>query len=361
MAGKRRFGRVRKLPSGRWQARYPGPDGIDRPAPDTFRTKTDADVWLSQKETELRRTGWVDPAAGLVPLATYFDEWLADRVLRPRTVALYRDLFRLYLAKPLGGTPLAKITLPVVRTWRADLLGVDAPALQVAKAYRLLRAVMNTAVNEDEIVTRNPCRLRGAGKEHSPERPTLEVAEVLRIADAIQPRYRMMVLLAAFAQLRYSELLGLRRRDITVAEPAFLRVRDSKSDAGIREVAVPAALGPDLSRHLTVFAEAGPDGRVFCGPRGATPTRTNFNRLWKKALVKAEMITPGRESIHFHDLRHTGATLVAESGATLREIMHRVGHSSTRAAMIYQHASKRREVALAASLSDVIDAARSGT
>lgn len=55
MAGKKRqFGRVRKLPSGRYQARYLGPDGIDRPAPETFRTKRDADDWLADRQSEVR-------------------------------------------------------------------------------------------------------------------------------------------------------------------------------------------------------------------------------------------------------------------------------------------------------------------
>jgi hypothetical protein len=59
MKGKRRFGRVRELASGRWQARYLGPDGKDRPAPGTFATKTDAEIWLSRKEIEIRDGEWI--------------------------------------------------------------------------------------------------------------------------------------------------------------------------------------------------------------------------------------------------------------------------------------------------------------
>ncbi|MDQ1009493.1 hypothetical protein QFZ82_003978 [Streptomyces sp. V4I23] len=63
---KRRFGRIRKLPSGRYQARYLGPDGVDRPAPHTFATARDADDWLAEQQTEIRRGDWVDPDAGAV-------------------------------------------------------------------------------------------------------------------------------------------------------------------------------------------------------------------------------------------------------------------------------------------------------
>ena len=89
------------------------------------------------------------------------------------------------------------------------------------------------------------------------------------------------------------------------------------------------------------FAEPGPTGRLFVGRRGGIPRRRNFNRVWKKALARAPIPPP--EGLHLHDLRHTGSTWVAQSGATLKEVMARLGHSSTRAAMVYQHASRERD------------------
>ena len=74
MAGRRRFGRVRKLPSGRWQARYPGPDGVDRPAPETFARKSDAERFLALAEAQLVSRFWRDPEAGRIPLADYADK-----------------------------------------------------------------------------------------------------------------------------------------------------------------------------------------------------------------------------------------------------------------------------------------------
>lgn len=83
--GKRRFGRVRELPSGRWQARYAGPDGIDRPAPETFGSKTDAERWLTVKEAEILKGDWINPDDGKVTLAEFGATWIAERPgLRPR-------------------------------------------------------------------------------------------------------------------------------------------------------------------------------------------------------------------------------------------------------------------------------------
>ncbi len=58
-------------------------------------------------------------------------------------------------------------------------------------------------------------------------------------------------------------------------------------------------------------------------------------------------------NFHFHDLRHTGNTLAAQTGASTKELMARMGHASMRAALIYQHATPERDAALARALSDL--------
>ncbi|TDD69280.1 site-specific integrase [Jiangella aurantiaca] len=357
MASRRRFGRVRKLPSGRFQARYHGPDGIDRPAPYTFATKTDANMWLADKELEIRRGDWLDPAGASVPLREFAAGWIVERPnLRPRTVELYEGLLRLHIAPQLGALGLGDVTPARVRSWRKERLDDGVGPVTVAKAYRLLKTVMATAV-EDGLIRRNPCQIKGAGTEASPERRTATLAEVFAIADAIQPRYRVLVLLAAFGTLRWGELMGLRRLDVDLdertvrVERAVQQVKGKqivstpKTAAGRRVIAIPEVIVPELRSHLAEFAEPGPDGRVFIGPKGATPTRTNFHTVWRQAATAA-----GVPELHFHDLRHTGATLAATTGASLRELMERLGHASPRAAMIYQHATRERDHALAAAL-----------
>jgi hypothetical protein len=265
MAPRRRhFGRIRRLPSGRWQARYPGPDGVLRPAPHTFRTKGDATAWLSCTETELRSGDWQDSTTGQIMLAEYAAKWIAEnpRIKSPRTRELYEDLLRLHILPILGTVMLADLRLPDVRAWRADRLDAGAPELQVAKAYRLLRAILNTAM-DDELIRRNPCRIKGAGKEDIAERPTMAVVDVLKVAEAIQPRYRALVLLAAFTQLRFGELMFLRRRDIQV-DGGVLWVRKSVAElrrpgsAGTRQVtkdtkAAARSLSPTRSSRSSAF------------------------------------------------------------------------------------------------------------
>jgi hypothetical protein len=119
---RRRFGRVRRLASGRYQVRYPGPDGIDRPAPETFASKTDAEVWLTLKEAEIRRGDWIDPGAGKVRFGDYADNWVNDSVLKPRTEELYRGLLKNHLKPTFANTYLYDIREADVRRWRKERL-----------------------------------------------------------------------------------------------------------------------------------------------------------------------------------------------------------------------------------------------
>lgn len=360
MANKRRFGRVRQLHSGRWQARYPGPDGRDRAAPRTFERKRDAERWLVLKEAEIRKGDWINPDAGKVPFSEYAEAWINDRVLKPRTEDLYRGLLKNHLAPTFGKVDLSDIREGDVRRWRKERLNAgpenERPfgPVTVAKAYRLLRAILNTAT-DDELIRRNPCRIKGAGSEDSAERPVLPIETLAELLDATPPRYHALILLATFANLRWGELAALRRGDIDLKE-ATVRVDEAtaelddgrlvddtpKSRAGLRTVAFPSEIVPELRWHLEEFAQPGRDGLVFVGPKGARLRRSTFRRTWVKAR---EAI--GMPELHFHDLRHTGNHWAATTGATVKELMARMGHSSARAAMIYLHATRERDKEIA--------------
>jgi integrase len=360
MPVKRRFGRVRELPSGRWQARYKGPDGIDRPAPHTFDSKTSAERWLTLTEAEIIHGDWIDPDAGRVLFGKYASDWIEERPgLRPKTAELYRYRLRRHLSPAFGARPLAEIREPNVRRWRKDLLDIGVSTGTVAKAYRLLKVIFNTAV-DDGLIRRNPCRIKGAGQETAPERPVLTVPQVYARADAIDGRYRVPVLLAALTSLRWGELAALRRSDIDIQARTVWVARQlherhgggfvfspPKSEAGQRTVAIPELITPDLASHIVTHARPGDDGLVFTSPCGGPLRHTNFRRrFWVPGLHAA-----GLPSTHFHDLRHTGNMLAAAAGAHLRELMDRMGHSTSRAAMAYLYGSNERQQAIAEVLS----------
>ncbi|MFE5366615.1 tyrosine-type recombinase/integrase [Streptomyces mirabilis] len=360
---RRNFGSVRQLTSGRWQVRYRDPEtGLLRPAEKTYATKTDAQVALTHIEADITRGQWADPDAGAVNFADYATAWLRDRKLADRTRERNESVVRLHIIPTFGAGSIADVTTARVRSWRGKLLagGVGEPT--VVKAYQLLRALMNTAV-DDELIRRNPCRIKGADSYDVPERPVLSVAEVFGVADAITPRYQLLVLLAAFTTLRFGELAALRRRDIDLAgrlvvvRRAQAELQDGrlfdkapKSAAGVRTVSFPGELVDAITLHLEHYAAAGQDGHVFVGPQGGQLRRSNFRDDWVKARKDAGVTA----ELHFHDLRHTGNTLASTAGASTRELMTRMGHSSSRAALIYQHMTGDRDRAIADRLGAMI-------
>lgn len=370
MPRRRSFGSVRRLPSGRWQARYYGPDRLRRSLPLTHERKRDAELALAKLEADLARDDWIDPDAGRIALEEFGNTWLREHVgLADTTRERYEIAFCRYLLPTFGNVPLNEIRDGDVRRWYASLVNSGVGRASIAKAYRVLRAMLNTAV-DDGLIKRNPCRVKGAGDDKSEERPVLSLDEVFRVVTELPERYRVMALLATFTSLRFGELVALTRRDIDV-QAGFVTVirsqaqlndgrmilKGPKSLAGRRAVPIPDELLDEVKQHLERYcADSGADGRVFVGPKGGLLRRQNFRKIWLRA-VAGSGVTP----VHFHDLRHTGNTLAADSGATVRELMERMGHSSPRAAMVYLHISKGRSREIADRLSNQIRAARAGS
>ena len=215
-------------------------------------------------------------------------------------------------------------------------------------------------MKEDRLIAENTCRIRGYDKEDTSERPVGSVSGVVALSELIDARYRALVLFAALTGLRWGELVALRACDLDL-DGGMVRVarkfaelqngrREAgppKSSAGVRTIAITAALVHVMREHLADFPASGEE-LIFRGPLGASLRRNNFHRSvgWSN-LVGGSGLPAG---FHFHDLRHTGNILAPASGASTRELMHRMGHGSMRAALIYQHATSERDREIAAAL-----------
>ena len=359
---RRRFGNITRLPSGRYRARYPGPDGRARNAPTTFATKAEADRFLSDQDRDLHRGAWMDPRLRSVTLASYVADWLPHRPLAPRTRELYGDLLRLHLLPQLGGYPLSKITPATVRAWRHARSQATGPT-RTRQAYSLLRTVLTTA-RVDGLIQENPCQIKGAGQEHTPERPLVTLPDFYALSDAIEDEFELPVLLAYFAHLRMGELLGLRRGDVNLkaselrVERQLIRVGGVLTEGppkaeSSRTVPLLDQVVEALHDHLVRSGPALPTASLFVRSDGTRMQAHHVGRAWRRARVEV-----GRPDFHFHDLRGGGLTLASQSGATIREVMGLDGHKTARAAMIYQHLAAARGPEIAAGMSPLAKAAQ---
>ena len=361
--GKRaRFGSLRRLPSGRVQARYTGPDGITHKAPFTFDTEGDAETWLSTVRADIVRDSWDPNATGpkkMLTFGSYAGRWLLARTLEARTREHYRALLDRQILPTFAAVPLKHITPDLVREWHSTT-AIDTPTTQ-AHAYGLLRTILGQA-EKDQLILKNPAWIRGAGNSkrvHKIKPATLTELETL--VTAMPERYRVMALLASWCGLRFGELAELRRGDVNT-KAGILNVRRGvvradgqtivkkpKSDASIRDVAIPPHLLPMLREHLLRHAESGENGLLFPARSGGHLAPSSLYRVFYTAREAA-----GRPDLRFHDLRHTGAVLAASTGATLAELMGRLGHSTPGAALRYQHTAQGRDMQIAQALSALV-------
>ena len=337
-----------------------GSDEFRHTAPVTFETKQDADQWLSARLTDITR-GLAFPHAPLTPskvtLADYASDWIEGRDLKPRTRSEYARLLDRQVLTDFGPRALAAITSDDIRKWYR-VLGERTGPTERAHSYALLRTILGTAVT-DGLIPANPCQIRAAGsvKRARTIRPaTLD--ELKAITAAMPDRLRLLVLFAAWTALRFGEATELRRSDVDL-DNGVLRVRRGvtrvageqivgtpKSLAGMRDVAIPPHLLPLVAEHLERHTQPGRSGLLFPSVGGEHLAPSTLYGAYYPARHLA-----GRDDLRFHDLRHTGAVLAASTGATLAELMARLGHTTPAMAMRYQHVAAGRDQQIAAALS----------
>lgn len=366
MSRRRAFGKLRQLPSGKWQASYVGPEGRRHTAPRTYTAKIDAEGWLAAERRLIELGEWAPPseradtkAAALVRFSDYADQWVTERDLTPKTRALYRDLLNSRILPILGDEYLTALTPALIRTWFAGL-GAKTPT-RTAHAYQVLRSILNTAV-DDGLIGENPCKIKSAGRP--PKRRKLDIlsaAELESTAAKMPENYRVAVLLAAWGALRFGELIELRRKDVRTTDTGtVLRIRRAavlvdgkiivgtpKTDAGTRDVFLPPHIADRLAEHMREHTRPGPEALLFLSTRGKRLSQSAFTKTFKDALPK------GKENVRVHDLRHSGAVLAAQAGATTRELMGRLGHTTPTQAMHYQHVAEGRDAQLAKAMSEL--------
>lgn len=246
----------------------------------------------------------------------------------------------------------------MIDEWYVDL-SKQGKVTTASKVYKLMNAIMKRAIDEG-IRTDNPCKIRGASNATTGRKVNIPTeAELIAISEAINPRYRVMVLVAAYGGLRWQEVTELRRKDIerrkngdksyyvlhirravTLSRGKFV-VGPTKSSSGVRDVQVVSALTPILDRYMLAKVDPHPEALLFRaaeGGRAGVHLRHDvFYNSWNPALKKA---LEDSEGITFHSLRHFGASKLHQSGVPMKDLMTWLGDKSIEAVKRYLHESE---------------------
>ncbi len=368
--GRRGWGWIRKLPSGRWHASYIGPDLARHNAPTTFTARMDAEAWLAVERRLIERGEWTAPnvraaaqTARGISVADYLGRWIAQRAnISDGTRYSYTNNLRVHIApKALGSLPLSAVTPDAVRSWHASM-DAGKPTARAA-VYSMLRTAMGTATS-DGVFTTNPAIIAGASTQTTTRQPViLTVPEVAELANGVGERLRAWVLIAAWCGLRIGEALELRRADISADVSVITVSRGHRHVGGrciikstktgkTRRVPVPPHIRADLKHHLDVHTGKAADALLFAPVNG----RCHLPDDAVRNAMAPTLTRIGKPNMVIHDLRHFCGTQTARCG-NLVETMSRLGHSTVRASLIYQQVASGRDAEVAAALSELAEQA----
>ncbi len=359
---RRSWGKLRRRASGRWEASYQGPDLARHSAPVTYTAKMDGEAWLASERKLIERGDWTPPSkrstqrhAKAKTLRAYASEWIETRNLKPRTKFGYEELIGRLIDPKLGNQVLGAISAETVRGWHASL-GTATPRRN-SHAYGLLHAILATAV-ADGLITTNPCQIKRAMNPPTKRQAViLTVDEIAKLANVIQPgKLKALVLVSSWCGLRWGEVTELRRRDIaadcsmiTVARAVTHRngecLIDTPTSGKGRPVEVPPHIQSDLREHLELYVGNDADALLFTAQRSCHFHERTFRDAMAPALKSI-----GRGGVRIHDLRHFAGSQAARVG-NLVETMNRLGHSTAKASLIYQHMVSGRDREMAEALS----------
>lgn len=359
------MGSIRKAPrTGRWEARYRDPTGIQRTR--TFERRSEAGAFLATVETDMQRGDWVDPALTRLRLDEWAREWRGTIVhLEPNTLAWYDGMLRVHVLPAFGDTPVGGIDQAAVRRFVASIAASGKSSQTVKGAYQTLRNVMATAQGAGAIRV-NPCDGVKLPRPVKREKLFLSAEQVIDLSAAIDAPYGVLVTFAAYSGLRAGEIGGLR-----VGRLDLLGAKVDVAEA-LKDTAGGLHFGPTKNHErptvrlprflcdlLGAYLAGRPNGSsdlVFTSPQGA-PLRHNafYRRQFKPAVAAAGLPS----ELRFHDLRHTCTALLIAQGAHPRAIMERLGHSSITVTIdTYGHLFPALDEALSDGLERTYQAAR---
>lgn len=322
-----------RRPDGRWRARYRDPDGRERAR--HFDRKVDAELWLATVKADIVRGTYLDPAAARTTFQEFAERWRTQQPHRPGTVRLYERTLRLHVHPVIGTRQLGTLRRSDIQRLVASLVAAGYKPKTVENVLRLVRAILNAAV-DDGLIATSPCRKVVRPTVENRHIVPLSLDGVRRAAEVISPRMRALLLLSVGTGLRQGEALGLTvdrvnllRREVTVDRQLVKNVGQPpalgplKTASSRRVVPLPGFVAEALATHLATYPP-NRDGLVFSGRNGEPLARAWLHRAWRTAITESGL----PQDTTWHLLRHTYASILIDGGESVTVVARRLGHAN---------------------------------
>lgn len=311
-------------------------DHAGREHSETKHRLVDAERRRAEIETELAGGTWRDPRRGRILLAAWAEQWVKTRHdLRATTWARLETTMGRQVLPRFGEVPLDRITNTDVRAWVAEMIASGLSPATVRKAVFALRQCLDAAIADNRLVL-NPAQRVPLPSERSKSPRFLSQVEIERLVEEMPDQYKALVLVGAYAGLRWGEAAGLTRSAVDVLRSRVIVSRtavevrgkvilgqEPKTTRSKRTVPVARSVMRRLEDHLRDFVGPGPDALVFEAPGGGPLFRVFGRRVLRPAVERA-----GLGEISFHGLRHSFVAILVAAGCNVREVSEWAGHNS---------------------------------
>jgi integrase len=334
--------RVTKSRGTTWVVRYRDPVPRER----TFDRKADAERFERLVRHQLDTDQYLDPDAARITVREWAAKWWptvehSDRA--PSTISGYESALRRQVLPHLGDRRLRALRRIDVEEWLGRLRAAGYSNSTIHAARTVLGMVLTSAMDA-RVIAGNPVVGLRLPKGTSRSRNALTVEQVEELAAVVDPWWRPFVLVLAYCGLRPGEAVALRRmhlddlgrliveRGMTEHRGVLLE-RDTKTHRS-RVVEVPASVLAELRRHIDLHVGADPHALLFTTPHDEPVRMSNWrHRVWDP--VAAELGLPGWATPYV--LRHTAASLLAQSGVPVTAAAASLGHDPAIFLRTYAH------------------------
>jgi integrase len=325
---------IKQRPDGSYRARYRDHAGKEHAK--HFRLKRDAQKWLDQETAKIETGSWVAPKTANTTVSERCEIFLQTYATRKRSTVRMAEVHVAKIKAEFGPRRLDSIQPSEIKSWMVKLKTEGyAPSYMFALHSRLAQIYSDAIA--DGIVARSPLSRRtspGMGQQ----RPYVATTEqVWALHDAVEPRYRAGLLLAAFAGLRLAEVCGLRLSDIDfmrgIVNPVCQYPAEPlKTECSRTPIPIPASMTFVLSAHVKQFSSTDwlmtDEGGLQMGP-------WQLQRAFRAARAAVVDLPAG---FRFHDLRHFYASLLISSGLDVKVVQWRLRHASAKTTLdTYAH------------------------
>jgi len=316
---------IKKRPNGKWRARYRDVAGKEHAR--HFDRKTDAQRWLDGETAGLVSGTWVAPQKRKVTVDEWCDSWLEGYSTRRTSTVRQAKIHLAQIREEFGPLQLSAVRPSMVKSWSARLKADGAAQSYVYRLHGRFSQIMQDAVL-DGLIGANPCSKRTAPSSGDQVPYVATTEQVWLLYDAMEQRYKVSILLGAFAGLTTAESCGLRPDDVQWLKreihPVVLYPAEPlKTDMRRTPVPIADALVTALSGHVAAY----PGATILTYENGTQLGPWQLQREFRRARAKVDGLPEG---FRYHDLRHYFASLLIASGADVKIVQYRLRHASAK-------------------------------